>query len=523
MIDASAEFRRSKIRWSIHLPLTKARLRETKLLQRFRARGIRDVFEDVPRWLLCLLLIAAPWAYGTTFTGTKDLLADGLLGLIGFFVLSLVLRHRWPRMHWLPGSLTFVLLAQGWLMTWNPKLVYDSAVFYFHVVSQPVSFLPGTVDQTASAHQMLLVTGLVGAFWVANDLAANPRWLDRVWLVISLTGVSLIVLGVAQRITGAQGIFWNSNLDCGTTFFATFRYHANAGAFINLVFPLIVGRTLLALHGPSSDAGKAFWTLASLLTLASAFINVSRAATVITMVLTIVLVSLQVRERIRDGDLFFTKGRISIASVLLLAGVSLLVWGVGFKEAYTHWTELVANIASNGRFLVYGAILEHMLPATGLWGFGPGTFGMTFPFFTNALGARAEGIWQYTHCDYLQTVVEWGVIGGLLWFVLFGTGIARAAWVLFRFGRQFEATKGTLMVVFFFALISVLLHSTVDFPLQIAALQLYACVILGLLTSLGFNQSLGRHDSRQKKAAQQGRRAEPRASMPNGVRERRKA
>src|SRR5258708_9516615 len=211
MTAASVELRRKRSRGTFRLTLKKARVKETKLGEVLRAPRPRDMLADAARWWLCLLLIVAPWAYGTTFPATKDLLAVALLVLIGLFVVSLILRGRRPRMHWLPGSITCLLVAMGWFMTWNAKLVYDPAVNYFHLVQQPLAFLPGTVDQSSAAHQMLLITGLVGAFWVVYDLPANPRWLDRVWLVMSLTGVSLIGLVIAPRDTGAPALFLHAN------------------------------------------------------------------------------------------------------------------------------------------------------------------------------------------------------------------------------------------------------------------------------------------------------------------------
>jgi len=497
MIDALLDFHRNRTHGFFHWPGRGAPA-GARHWREWKPPTLRAMLENAPRWWLCLLLVVSPWVYGTTSPATKDLLAFALLVLIGLFVLSLILRRRLPRMHWLPGSITFLLLAQGWFMTWNAKLVYDPAVFYFHVVRPLMSFLPGTVDRVTSSHQMLLITGLVGAFWVAADLASNPRWLDRIWLTISLTGVSLVLLGLAQRVTGAPGIFWDSKLDCGPTFFATYCYHANAGAFINIVFPLIVGRTILALQRPSSDLGKAFWTLATLMALAAAFVNVSRAATAITIMLTAAIVAWRIRERVRDTGLFFTKRRISAASVLLLAGIGLLVWSIGFHDAYSHWLELTASTAANGRFVVYSAIAQHMLPASGWWGLGPASFEFTFPFFTNSLGTRVTGIWEYAHCDYLETLVEWGIIGALLWFLFFGIGVGRAAWTLFRFGHRWAEPTRILVVVVLLALTSVLVHAIVDFPLQIASLQLYVAAILGVVTNLGCSRSLRNDKSRRK-------------------------
>ena len=147
-------------------------------------RAIRDLLG----WWLVLLLVFAPWAFGTTFPETKVWLAEGLCGLGPLFIVSLIVRRRCPRVNWLSIVLTFGILGYGWLMTWNARLVYDPRLFYFHPGSPPVPWLPGTVDQQTSATQMLLITGLMCAFWVAADLSAHERWRSRFWLALSLNG-----------------------------------------------------------------------------------------------------------------------------------------------------------------------------------------------------------------------------------------------------------------------------------------------------------------------------------------------
>jgi O-Antigen ligase len=448
--------------------------------------GGKLFLEEAPRWWLAGLLVFAPWAFGAIMPITKEILTKGLLALIGLFAVSLALRRRWPRIHWLTALLSLFLLGQGWLMTWNPWLVYDPMVFYFHHVQQPIGWLPGTVDHAASFHQMLLITGLFGAFWVAMDAAANPVWRSRLWLVMSLTGVSIMILGLLQRVTGAPAIFWQTDLDCGSTFFATYRYHANAGAFINIVLPLIAGQTLLTLRCGRSGLARALWVLALLFTLVSGFVNVSRAATVITIGSFCLLSLWEIRQRTQSQDIFFTKQRISVVACLLIVGVSLLVWTVGFGNVVQRWLDPYNPIVGNGRVLAYQVVVQHLL---GPWGFGPATFQLVFPFFTNSLGNRIEGIWEYAHADYLQTVVEWGLCGALAWFILFGSTIVRAAATFYRSSKGWEGEVRVFAVACFLALGSVLIHALVDFPLQIASLQLYTSVLLGLLTALSYQKT----------------------------------
>jgi hypothetical protein len=447
--------------------------------------GVRRSLEELPGWWLAALLVIAPWAYGTTFPETKDWLGIALCGLSLPFTVSLICQRRWPRISWISVLLALVILTQGWLMTWNAKLVYDSRLSYFHVIPQPAPWLPGTVDHAISWHQMLLITGLFFAFWTASDLVAQERWRQRLWLVMSLTGVSLMLLGLAQRLTGAPGIFWRSDLDCGPTFFATYRYHANAGAFINIIFPLILAQSVSAFRKDSSHLAKAFWLVAALCVFASAFVNVSRAATVITLGVFVVFFARQLSEILRTRR-HLSKILLGIVAVIAIIGVGALVWAIGFGDTYHRWTDPRYNIATDARFLAYDAIEHRVLPRAGWWGFGPATFRLVFPFFTNGLGPRIWGYWEYAHEDYLQTLVEWGFCGAAAWFLFFGHSIARGCWALWRRQRTWDGRTRVFAVASLLALGSVVVHAMVDFPMQIASLQLYTAAVLGVLASLPY-------------------------------------
>ena len=465
--------------------------RETRRRRKRSSRGekvvgVKRVMEEVTGWWLVALLVLAPWAYGTTFPETRDWLAEGLCGLGVVFAVSLILRRRLPRINWWLAVLNFAILAQGWWMAWNAKLVYDPRVLYFHAISPHLRDLPGTVDQATSWHQMLLITGLFCAFWVVSDLGADKRWRQRLWLAVSVTGVSIVVLGLLQRASGAPGIFWRADLDCGPTFFATYRYHANAGAFINIILPLVAAQSICCFRRDSSQLAKAFWLLALLCVLASALVNVSRAATLITVGLVSILSLQQLHEVIRTQRHGFSKRQLLSVIAVVVIAISALVWVIGFSDAYKHWTELGNSIATNGRFIVYSTIWHHILLKSALWGFGPATFALIFPFFTNGLGTSIHGYWEEAHSDYLQTLVEWGFVGAVLWFLLFGSTIVQAGMALWRGKRTQNGRTRVFGIACFLALASVVVHAIVDFPMQIASLQLYTAVILGFLAAFKY-------------------------------------
>jgi O-antigen ligase len=447
---------------------------------------VRTFIEGIPGWWLAILLVAAPWAYGTTFSETKEWLAKGLCALGVIFLVSLLLRKRGLRISWISLGLSFLILGYGWFMTWNAKLVYDPRVFYFHPGSPHLTSWPGSVDQKTSADQMVLITGLFCAFWVVSDLSTRDHWRRRFWLVLGLVGVSIVLLGLAQRLSNAPGIFWRTDLDCGRTFFATYRYHANAGAFINLILPFVAALCACAFRPKSSDFGKVFWTIALLAVLASACVNLSRAATLISAGLVAIFLVWQLLEIVRRRGRGFNVLQIVVVLAMVAGGSLFLVQQVGFSDAYKRWQELGGVLADNFRYVAYDTIEHRLLPKSGWWGFGPNTFSLIFPFFTNSLGYRIWGYWAQAHQDYLQTLVEWGYVGAALWFLFFGNCIARATYSLWRRLRTWDGRTRALAVAALLAITSVLVHSTVDFPLQIASLQLYVSVILGILAALQY-------------------------------------
>jgi hypothetical protein len=88
-----------------------------------------------------------------------------------------------------------------------------------------------------------------------------------------------------------------------------------------------------------------------------------------------------------------------------------------------------------------------------------------------------EGRWDKAHSDALQTLMEWGWSGAAAWAVILTGGFARAVWMGVRKG---SAESRILPAACAFSLAGVMVHALVDFPLQIASIQLFAVMIAAL-------------------------------------------
>lgn len=433
--------------------------------------------QGLARWLFLLGLVEAPWLYGSTRPWTIQVLHGVLLAC---FVLNLpaFLRNRFRcgrRLPWLPvGCLVLLALQAGW-MWFNARSYLDDSFWEFVPLSQPYPSLPGSWERAASGLQFQTILALLGAFLIAVEMAAEAAWRDRLWRTMAGTGVSIVVYGLAQRALDFPSLFWPEETG-GRNFFGSFHYHGNAGAFLNLVWPVLLMLLVRSFRQPTAHLERALWSSTLFLTLAACMVNISRAAAAITIVLGVIggfwLVP---QARSRPVPYFHRRGLILIVVLGIFVAALMAVAGQSMTEA--RWAQLSAQLnGGNERLLADGACLR-MLPEAGWFGFGPGTFFAVFPFHTAYLGYKIWGYWIYAHEDYLQTVIEYGRVGAALWTVYFLGGLFLA---LIRAIGEKSTTARLGYAACFLALVATALHALVDFPLQVPSIQLYVAVFLAL-------------------------------------------
>jgi len=110
-----------------------------------------------------------------------------------------------------------------------------------------------------------------------------------------------------------------------------------------------------------------------------------------------------------------------------------------------------------------------------LVGVGPGAWYLVFPNYRNE--EVMSGFFEYAHNDYAQMAAEFGLIG----FVFLGVIVL---WSFLVAVRAHAIRRDPLMRGLSFAaimgIIAIMIHSSVDFNLQIAANATYFMVILAL-------------------------------------------
>jgi O-Antigen ligase len=462
-----------------------------------------DFLRRASRWLFFAALVVAPWFYGGT-TAVSIVVINWVLGAsLLLWVIELFVNRRLPKF---PKSLFFViatLLIVGAWMTINARSIYDAEFGVFSAIANIVPRAPGSVDYPISLAWMIRGALLLMSILFVVDLSQSERGLIQLWQVMALTAGSIALLGLLQKATNAEAIFWETPVyGYGKTFFASYYYHANAGAFLNLTLPFTTGLAVRTFGTPSSQLTRSLWLLMFLLNLAAIASNTSRGAQLVAGIILIGILWV-LMPRVFRG---LSRGEKNVA-LGGAAAILLVLYAIGqashLEQPLAHWKQNEV-ISQDARWLAAQTAIK-ALPKAGLFGYGPGTFRVVFPRLNaDANNLAGTGTWRFLHEDYLQTVIEWGWAGSALWALLFVGGIAAASVSLrkqrsLRRRRESEnAQRSTLNVqrstdmrewsrrrrlilpLAIIALIGVALHAIADFPLQIESVQLYVATCLGI-------------------------------------------
>jgi O-antigen ligase len=436
---------------------------------------------NAPRWIFLAALVFAPWAYGSTRPWSIAALDAIMLLILALWLLGCLIRRARPVIPWPLWTCALLLLAQGWIAIANPQGTYDRINLVFIPLHQFLPTAPGVIDRVDAIPALVRQSALLGILCFVTDLVRRRAWRTRVWWTLALTGISIVLCGLVMKIAGYHITSYKDESDIGWNSFALYFYHANAGAYINLVIPLVAGLAALAFLQPHAADRRALWMPGTILCIAGAVATLSKGAMVISLLLLFFLVPWFIR-RAREKNILHLSPAVRLLTILgavvVLAAILLMTWpGVSGR-----WAELAHSgvTTHNPRLLAY-TVCTRMFLDSGPWGFGPGNFTIAFPHYTGDLGHALAGVWIYAHEDYLQTIIEWGFIGAAIWAIIFFIGIRLAIRTLRT--SPLSEEDSVLLTMTLLALAGVAIHALFDFPLQIASIQLYTATLLALCWS----------------------------------------
>jgi O-antigen ligase len=394
----------------------------------------------------------------------------GVFGLLLFGPLAFGAVEPWSIFVLEAGSVALFLfwIGKGAVLDgqikvgWNP-LFLPMGVFAALIVVQLAFRVTAYPHDTAALALQYFAYAML--CFLAGQTLLRGAQARTLALIFSVCGAALAGFALLQGISSNGKLYWMRQPRSGGWIYGPYVNHNHYAGLMEMLvpIPLIVSLTRLA---PPKVRAVAAATAAVMV--GTIFLSGSRGGMIAIVAELIILAALLVRQK--------RSLRTAIGiGVFLAIVVGLLVWIGGgelskrIATAGPGHTELSSDI----RTYINRDGLRMFLKKPVL-GWGLGTFPIVYPefrtFYTNFFVNEA-------HNDYLQLLVEMGLLGfaTMLWFVV--TLYVRA----FKKIRNWPTEmSGAVTLACLLGLSGILVHSAVDFNLQIpanAALFYVLCTI----------------------------------------------
>jgi O-antigen ligase len=407
------------------------------------------------------ILIWGPLAYGAVRVnpGTEDIpRLYSFLVIQGLTALAVVLwgarfytqrpfRLLWPPVCW--AVLAFVAYAivrcQFVEVDYAGRRQLAGVIVYAALFFVILNNLNRRESATTVA-MVLIVLGLGESVWAFYQFVSHD---PRVWEVLKPP---------AYAVRGS-GTFINPN---------------NFAGFAEMILPLALAYTVM---GRLSAVMKVLVGYCALVMMAGVVVSQSRggnAAMAATLVVFCVILLFQ-----RD---YWRRGVLALG-LLAVAGVVLLQQFGQVMERLDNGGGLISS--SDGRVFYWDAA-KRIFHQHLLWGAGPGQFPYQYPKFALEWGQVSP---QNAHNDYLNTLCEWGLAGFAIVIVTVGL-LYGGVWRVWPYvkrrtnelGRR-NSSKAAFVLGASLGLLSILIHSGVDFNMQIPANAILAVTLMALLSA----------------------------------------
>jgi O-antigen ligase len=334
----------------------------------------------------------------------------------------------------------------------NP-LLYPMLVFAALIIAQLAFGITAYRFQTFSVGLLYCAYGLL-CFLVAQCLRRTSQ-VKTLTVAFSSYGFGMALFALVQGIRSNGKLYWVRTPAHGGWIYGPYVNHDHYAGLMEMLapIPLVFALTRYA-HGP----GKTMAAVAAALMASSIFLSGSRggmAAFAIQMAILAVLASKKQKP-----------GRTALAAGIFLAVVvGLLAWLGGGELANrmaSIQAEARAELSGGTRVAIDRDALK-MFAHRPILGWGLGVFPTVYPqfrtFYTNFFVNAA-------HNDYLQLLVEMGALGFaiMLWFIV--VVYSRA---IKKLGYWPSDTNGAVTLAAVLGVTGILVHSLVDFNLQIPA------------------------------------------------------
>lgn len=472
----------------------------------------------------------SPWLFGSVERYAIDLLGLLMIALLGLAAIKGLIDGRWQvwytPLHWCLLLFLLIALLQTAPMPWAVRDL-PSAMRAADPLLSAKGWNRISLDPPATLRAAMKLSILVGYFFIAAQSLRTNRRLSVLIHSLVLLGLVLALVGILHQLTFNGKILWIRSSEFAQGSFGPFVNRNHFAGFMEMLVPLPLA--MVFSRGVSRDR----WILYGFcgIVMATALVySLSRGGLLGFGMEMLLLPLLAERERRRRRHLKDwqeeTTGRIAagalgereVGAASLSAArmvdpgrpevrkrrfsqssrsrpawrtsvvmIALIMTAVGFGLAWIGLEPLTSRLADTRSEFFQPSLQPQSRPATWMsairvflrnpiCGAGLGAFPRAYPMVDPSPGVYFVG---EAHNDYLQVLADTGLLGGGMGilFLFFLVSMARRALARPERLERAAALGGTVGVC------GILVHSLVDFNLQITSNGLLFLILVAMLAS----------------------------------------
>lgn len=322
-----------------------------------------------------------------------------------------------------------------------------------------------TLDRASTRDGLVLLFSYFLVFLVVQNEHWSARWIQRLAIAVTTICFFVAAFGIIQFFSWNGRLYWVRPIWLGTPFGPYVNKNHFAG-LMEMAFPVALS---LVFSRGLEKIWKALLFFFSVVMALAIFLSLSRAGMLSFTLSLIAFIYLSSRKR-GMKPVMITAGLVAALAVIWLVSVGIepLFQRILTLHGFNQEASFLDRIRMAGDTL--RIIRDHPYRGTGF-----GTFALATPGYTSWY---TEYVIDKAHNDYLQLLSEVGLVGfcfAVFWLV----GFFRSVLLMVR---DSSLPFSTLRLGAFCGCLALLIHSLVDFNLQIPANAIYFSVLAALAT-----------------------------------------
>ncbi|MGA9774283.1 MAG: polysaccharide biosynthesis/export family protein [Blastocatellia bacterium] len=344
-----------------------------------------------------------------------------------------------------------------------------------------------SMDVEATRAMVLVLLCLIVAFVMAANFFTSHKRVRAITAILIVYGLAMAIFALVQHFTWNGRFYWLRQASAGVTSpFGPFANHNHFAGYMELLVGLPLAMVITRAAKPDA---RLFYLFAATMMAVAAVASLSRGGMISLAAELVFLALMSIRRDAQPRR----AARLLQSSALVALIVSAIAAGI-------YWTgpERVLNRVARTNLVSEDPKAETFFASRGwIWrdtlamisanpvtGVGFGAYETAYPLYSKADVMNAAGA-SYSvdraHNDYLQTLADCGILGGLIiaWFIVqLFRAVARGAKSRDPLLRAFALGGGA-------GLFGLLTHSLFDFNLQLPSNALLFLMMAAIVSHIG--------------------------------------